>query len=588
MRKKKSYFSVIFRNSKEYFIKARWWGVAEQLTAVLRALLFALEMIATKKLFDDVANTKTFTPIATSLFIFMSVIVSQQLVSAFGQYLLSKVSYTNMGKFMVDFQKKLGRLPAIYFENPDFLDQVEKAKECVEYESLGHFASICLQMFTYYLVYLLAVGGYLFQESSLLAALLLLAFVPAFIGQIIKAKYFIDLEELLAPERRRCDAYKKSIIDVRFYKETRMLGCYHYFYKLFLESLDFMTKKRWKTEKKLAYIQMILNGLTFIGLGLSIYLLFTQMMSGLISVGMFAAVFIMLSDVFAIMDELISTHLSEGSEIVGKVSNFYELMDMEEAIDNDQISDFRKGLEAKDISFAYPGRTKNAITNLSLKIKPGETIAIVGENGSGKSTLVKLLTGLYAPCAGEMIIGGQKVVGESSGLNFSEISGVFQNFQRYKLTLQENVSISDLSVEDNIDRIEYFLNEARFEHPKAKMRTMLSPEFGGIDLSGGQWQRLAIARGLFRANEFIVLDEPTAAIDPLEESKLYRQFKEIVKERSAVIVTHRMGSTKFADRIIVMDDGEIVEIGKHEELMKQKGKYYTMWKSQSSWYQKES
>lgn len=586
MKKKKSYFSVIFRNSKEYFLKARWWGVAEQLTSVLRALLFTLEIIATKRLFDDVTNAKTFSSVAISLLILMFVIVSQQLLSGFGQYLMSKVSYTNMGKFMTEFQKKLGRLPAIYFENPTFLDRIEKAKECLEYESLGHFASISLQMITYYLIYLLSVGGYLFHTSPFLAGVLLFAFVPALIGQIIKAKYFIDLEEVLAPERRRCDTYKKSIVHVRSYKETRMLGAYRYFYKIFLESLDIMTEKRWKTEKKLVYIQVVLNGFTFLGLGIAIYILFTQMMSGLISVGMFASVFVMLSDVFAIMDELISSHLSKGSEIVGQVANFYALMDLDEANDNNQTPDFSEGIEAKNISFTYPGRTKNALSNLSLQIKPGETIAIVGENGSGKTTLVKLLTGLYAPCFGEMTIGGQKVKGESLGQNFSEISGVFQNFQRYKLTLQENVAISDLYVKDNVDRIEHFLKEARFNHPTAKMDTMLSPEFGGIDLSGGQWQRLTIARGLFRTNGFMVLDEPTAAIDPIEESKLYQQFKEIVKDRCAVIVTHRLGSTKFADRIVVMDDGQIVEIGSHEELMKQNGKYRMMWEAQSYWYQK--
>lgn len=584
MIKNKSYFSIILRNSREYFSKGRGWAVTEQLTAIFRALVYAAEILVSKRLFDNVARAKAFSPIATSLFLLIFVIIFQELLSGLSQYLLSKVSYSNMGKFMVDFQKKLGRLPAIYFEDAEFLDQIEKAKECLEYESLGHFASLCLQMVSYYLVYLLAVGSYLFFTSPLLGAILLLAFVPALIGQVIKAKYFVDLEEVLAPERRRCKAYKNSIVHVRSYKETRMLGAYKYFYELFLESLHIMTEKRWETEKKLAYIQMGLNGFTFLGLGLSIYILFSQLMAGLISVGMFAAVFLMLGDVFGIIDELVSSQLSQGTELVGQVANFYQLMDLEEDLEENLPVDFSQGIEARNISFSYPGQSKDAIKNLSLEIKSGETIALVGANGSGKSTLVKLLTGLYAPDSGQLIIGGQNVNGQGLGKNYEGISAVFQNFQRYKLSLKENVVISNLNDKDNIGRIKSSLEEASFNYERIPFESILAPEFAGVDLSGGQWQRLAIARGLFRPSEFIVLDEPTAAIDPIEESKLYQQFKEIVADRCAVIVTHRLASTKFADRIILMDSGQILEEGSHEELMEKRGKYYSMWQAQAAWY----
>lgn len=584
MIKNKSYFSIVLRNSREYFSKGRGWAITEQLTAILRALVCAAEILISKRLFDNVAKAKSFSPIATSLFLLIFVIIFQELLAGLSQYLLSKVSYSNMGKFMVDFQKKLGRLPAIYFEDANFLDQIEKAKECLEYESLGHFASLCLQMVSYYFIYLLLVGSYLFFTSPLLGWILLMAFVPAVLGQIIKAKYFVDLEEELAPERRRCQAYKNSIVHVSSYKETRMLGAYKYFFNLFLESLHIMTEKRWQTEKKLAYIQMALNSFTFLGLGLSIYILFSKLMAGHISVGMFAAVFLMLGDVFGIIDELVSSQLSQGSELVGQVANFYQLMDQEENLEENLPADFSQGIEARRISFSYPGQSKDAIKNLSLEIKAGETLALVGANGSGKSTLVKLLTGLYAPYSGQIIVGGQNISGQGLGKNYAGISAVFQNFQRYKLSLKENVTISNLNAKDNVRRIKSSLEEASFNYQGIPLETILAPEFAGIDLSGGQWQRLAIARGLFRPSEFIVLDEPTAAIDPIEESKLYQQFKEIVADRCAVIVTHRLASTKFADRIILMDAGQIVEEGSHEELMKKRGKYYSMWQAQAAWY----
>lgn len=592
MKKMTMFFSVVWRNSVQYFGKARWWGIAEQITAVLRALLWTAGLVATQRLFDAVtkpiSSDNDFNMIAVCLGTLTIIVVAQQVLSGIGQYLLSKVSYTNMGKFMLEFQRKLGRLPAVYFEDAEFLNKIDKAKECLEYESLGHFASICLQLVTYYLVYFFSMGGYLFILSPLLVIVLLAAFIPAIIGQLVRAKYFARLEEENAPLRRRCDYYKKTISNVLFYKETRMLGAFHYFFHLFMDSLHTMTEKRWKTEKKLVVLQLFLNGLSFIGLGVSILILFNATMSGVISIGAFAAVFVTLTDVFAIMDELVSSHLSEGSETLAQVINFYRLMDVNEANGKEDTPDFSKGITVKNAIFTYPGRNDAAVRNVSLKIKPGETIAVVGENGSGKSTLVKLLTGVYLPDQGTVELGDVNTKNASRIAIYEGTSGVFQNFQRYKMTLAENVCISDTKQQVSKEKIQSALREAGFNNECASSDTVLSPEFDGIDLSGGQWQRLAIARGLYRTNNFIVLDEPTAAIDPIEESRLYKQFKSIVEDRSAVIVTHRLGSTKFADRIIVMDNGSIVESGTHDELLARNGKYAEMWKAQAAWYKDEN
>lgn len=588
MKNAKMFFSIILRNSMQYFMKAKGWGIAEQTTAILRALLWTAGLIATQRLFDAVTEParfgNDFRRIAICLGALTVIVIAQQAASGIGQYLLSKVSYTNMGKFMAEFQRKLGRLPAVYFEDVNFLNKIDKAKECLEYESLGHFASICLQLVTYYLVYFLSTGGYLFILSPLLVIVLLAAFVPAVIGQVVRTKYFVDLEEKNAPLRRRCDHYRKTISDALFYKETRMLGAFHYFFHLFMDSLHAMTENRWKTEKKMAVLHFFLNGLSFAGLGASILILFNSAMSGSISIGAFTAVFVTLTDVFAIMDELVSSHLSEGSETLAQVINFYQLMDTDEINGKEEIPDSSKGITAQNVTFAYPGHHKAAVNDVSLKVNPGETVAVVGENGSGKSTLVRLLTGLYLPDEGIVSLGGVQTKNASRRSIYEGVSGVFQNFQRYKMTLTENVAISDTKHPVNRKMIESTLRETGFNNMCASLDTILSPEFDGIDLSGGQWQRLAIARGLYRTNDFIFLDEPTAAIDPIEESMLYKQFKSIVEGRCAVIVTHRLGSAKLADRIIVMDNGNIVEAGTHDQLLMHKGKYAEMWKAQAAWY----
>lgn len=222
---------------------------------------------------------------------------------------------------------------------------------------------------------------------------------------------------------------------------------------------------------------------------------------------------------------------------------------------------------------------------INLTIREGETLAIVGENGSGKSTLTRLLMGLYLPTAGTIEIDGIDMKTISPKTLYRDVSAVFQRYQCYKMTVRDNTQISD---EESRKAAEGVLRQVDFPIASEKftegMETMLGKDFGGIDLSGGQWQRLAIARGLYRVHDLIVLDEPTAAIDPIEEAKIYRKFAEISKDKTAVIVTHRLGSVHMADRIIVMDEGKIVDMGVHEELMEKKGLYYEMYQAQAKWY----
>lgn len=348
-----------------------------------------------------------------------------------------------------------------------------------------------------------------------------------------------------------------------------------------------LTGKIWKAERKTALLQLLLDFSSFAGMALSSYMLFRATMAGEITIGMFAAVFAALGQIFGIMQEIVRQHIGNMNRDMGKVVNFIRLLAMPERTGTQGIPDFTKGVTAKDISFTYPGRDKPAISKVSLEIAPGETLAVVGENGAGKSTLVRLLTGIYRPSEGKVLLGGLDTAAASAPGVYQGVSGVFQKYQRYKMTLQENVAISDVSAGADPTRIRSVLSEAGFEMGGRKLDDMLSPEFGGVDLSGGQWQRAAIARGLYRVNGFIVLDEPTSAIDPIEETKIYKQFEQLARGKCAVVVTHRIGSARLADRIVVMDGGRIADIGTHEELMSRKGKYAEMWEKQAQWYERQ-
>ena len=240
-------------------------------------------------------------------------------------------------------------------------------------------------------------------------------------------------------------------------------------------------------------------------------------------------------------------------------------------------------------SFSYIGSEKKALDHVSLNIKGGETIAIVGINGSGKTTLSRLLLGLYTPNEGIVKIGGVDTKEVKRHSVTRGMSAVFQKFQKYKMTVAENIQIGDSELQDNNDILNVCIKQADIDLTEDKfsdgLETMLSRDFDGIELSGGQWQRIAIARGLYRIRDVIVLDEPTAAIDPIEETRLYERFAEVSKGKTSVLITHRIGSARIADYIVVMNEGKIVEIGTHEELVSQNGLYKEMFDAQIKWYQ---
>ena len=240
-------------------------------------------------------------------------------------------------------------------------------------------------------------------------------------------------------------------------------------------------------------------------------------------------------------------------------------------------------VEAQDVTFRYPGSSRPVVQQITLRIERGERVAIVGENGAGKTTLVKLLIGLYQPSAGDVSLDG------ASALTARQrIAAVFQDYATFQLTARENIGFGDLqrladdtalataAQQATIAELLHGLTE-RFD-------AYLGRQFGATDLSGGQWQRLALARAFFRDADLLVLDEPTAVLDPLAELALFQRFAALVTGRTAIMISHRLGMARLADRIIVLQDGGIVEEGRHDELAAQGGVYARMFAAQAQWY----
>jgi len=600
-----------------------WHNISSNLLGILHGASFALTVIATQHLFDAIAEVSmgrgNFLDCFFPLLILAAITFGNQILNGVGNFQADVMFTKATGKITTILHKKLQLIDPAKFEDTDFLDDVNKAREGVR---VVPYHSMTLSIFVFfYGTYFATIGAYLFNLKPILLITLLIAFIPAMLAQTVRAKVFSKLEEKSAPLRRGYEYYQKTMCDREYFKETRILGAYKFFHDLFAKTMTLLTRKTWQAERKTALLQLALSTTTFTGMAIASYLLFSATMAGEITVGAFAAVFTTLGMIFYIMQEIIDMHLGNMNRDLGKVVNFVRMLDLPERTGSNETPDFEEGVIAEGISFTYPGRDEPAVKNVSLSIANGETIAIVGENGAGKSTLVRLLTGVYRPAEGKVIVGGLNTKETAPKSIYLGISGVFQKYQRYKMTLSENVAISDMEdnqIEKGLNKklnqklnvnksviakskiitdndqntsikttIETALNEAHMEMDEIELDTMLSPEFDGIDLSGGQWQRLAIARGLYRKNDFIVLDEPTAAIDPIEETRVYTQFQKLAEGKCTVIVTHRLGSAKLAHRIIVMDAGEIIDSGTHDELISRKGKYADMWSAQAQWYERD-
>ena len=252
----------------------------------------------------------------------------------------------------------------------------------------------------------------------------------------------------------------------------------------------------------------------------------------------------------------------------------------------------KPAFEFKDVSFCYEGQKKNALEHVSISLPFGERLAVVGLNGAGKTTFIKLLAGFYKPAEGKITLNGKDCADMSREEIFRYFSAVFQNVEEYPFTVAENVSMKNLSdtdeekVKDCLKRCGLSEKIDRLEAGD-RSQVMKVIEKDGVDFSGGEKQKLALARALYKDAPVIILDEPTSALDPLAEEKLYTSFNDLIGERTGIFISHRLASTKFCDKVAMFEDSHLVEYGTHEELMKKKGKYYELYETQAQLYREE-
>ncbi|OLF58446.1 hypothetical protein BTN33_12705 [Aeromonas veronii] len=560
-------------------------------TSLLLCVSFLVVILASEALFNKVAVAKGLdskSEIVTAILILGGAYVFNQLMLGIQNFLYSVRSTRLTGILRDILHKKSSSIEAIHYENPKFLDTLEKAKKG---SPLSVFASdLTMVLLTFYIPYFIFMAVYLGSRSKLLLVSLLLIFVPVILAQILRMRLFEQREDVVAPLRRKMEAREMEMVDRLYFKDTRLLGCGSFIQSLYKKVIGEVNQKHWNAEKRSLWQSTLLNSLTVVGYVGILVLLVYLCLTGEITVGSFVAIFSSLGTLYFISEQIVGDHIGSIAENAAYIRNLVDFLELDEKQGEKSQYDPTQGIKVNNLTFRYPGADKDSLRNISLTINPGEVIAIVGDNGAGKSTLVKLLSGLYKPTTGKVSVGGLDTSTTHPESVYRGISAVFQDFNCYQMTLKQNIEIADPEVgqENQQNKLGQAIEEAELELPKKTFNqgidTMLSREFDGVDLSGGQWQRIAIARGLYRDSHLMILDEPTKAIDPIEESRLYQKFAQIAEGKTAIIVTHRMGSTRLADRIIVLKNGEIEDIGTFDELMSRESVFSTMHKSQASWY----
>ncbi len=351
----------------------------------------------------------------------------------------------------------------------------------------------------------------------------------------------------------------------------------------------YITQKKLLTSKHVLYnslADILRNGVYILILFIAAHKVFIDPRVG---IGEFMLVISLSSQFQTITTNLLVTIVGFLNDAI-YMREFFDLETYDKEAANESDEQFHPAeIVFQNVSFTYPETNTEVLHNINLSIKAGEKVAIVGENGSGKTTFVNLLCGFYTPSTGEIYVDGDNLT-DCIGKVRSRISGVFQDFNRYEASVKDNITVSDKNRMASEMELELILKQAGLDSIVAKLPDGITEIIGtfsnfGKKLSGGEWQKIALARAIYReSSSIMILDEPTAALDPKAEAEIYQSFANMAKDKTTLLITHRLGAIKVVDRILVFKEGTIVEEGNHEALMKLNGVYANMYRAQANWY----
>ena len=477
-----------------------------------------------------------------------------------------------------------------HFEDSEYYDKLVRARR----EASSRPLSLIVKTFDLFrdVITLVTIGIFLFQFSAWASILLLIAGVPAFAAENkFSGEAFRNQRRRSA--ERRLQVYLEMVLTREDgVKEVKLFQLGKHFLKRYIDIFN----RIYREDKSLVlrrtawgYIFGLLASLSFYfaygWVGFSAIL-------GVITIGQMT----MYIAQFRIGQNAVTSSLTA---INGMYEDNLYLSNLDEYMNHEvpELSGTKAygpirgdGVRFEDVSFIYPGSAKPALDKISIHIKPGESLAIVGENGSGKTTLIKLLTRLYKPTSGRIFLEGLDLEEWDIDVLRKKVGVIFQDFNRYQLVVGENIGIGDIKDSDDLERVQEAAQKGMADSFIKDLPDAYSTQLGawfknGRELSGGQWQKIALSRAFMRKSaDILVLDEPTAAIDAKAEAEIFAHFRELTKNRISIIISHRFSTVRMADHIIVFEKGRVVEEGSHPELIEKQGIYENLFELQAQGY----
>ncbi|MCI8826216.1 MAG: ABC transporter ATP-binding protein [Lachnospiraceae bacterium] len=458
-----------------------------------------------------------------------------------------------------------------FFDNADDCKKLDKAKE--GYGSAVGVTMMFISTFFISFASFVMILSYLAQINPKMVLALLIIIPIKVLSSLKVMKETQKLRDEQTEDRMKVQKYASYITS----KDSKIFMASDFFLKKWYHIYSKMVNRGNQVSNKNLLIDLFSNCVMYFCYAAIIYI---TIIYGNNDLGQMVVLFVAMETIFNNINAIVSQlcDLMQNTFLSNDLYNYIEDTSNERI---EKCIDKEDGISLKEVTYSYANSSKKALKNITLNIKPKENIAIVGKNGAGKSTLIKLISGLYQPTSGSIKYGRNYGFSEE---NYDNISIMPQDVVLYNLTLGENIGISHMEQMGNSEKIKDILVNVfginKFNKFNNGINTVIGKEFGGIDLSGGEKQRISYGRTLFRPHTMVFLDEPTAAVDPLTEEKIYQEFIEISKDKTTFFITHRLASVRFADRIIVMDEGRIVEQGTHNELMEMNGLYSEIYKLQ--------
>lgn len=529
------------------------------------------------------------------LFYLISIMIIKEIAICIDAFSLNSIRIKLNQTLMTEVLEKIAVLKYSYIEDTSSQTLISRIKKDITNKFVDGFSDACAILNL--ILRILGIALIIMNISLSSGIILLLSIIP--LGVIAKrsGKSNYEAEKHVSESFRYLDAIDEILTSREFTDERYVFSFTNELKNRWQTKYNFFSKYKLHVEKKW-FIKMKLTGVLVSLISILIIIcLLPSVISGTLTIGLFISlinfILSLMQEATWNLTELIDS-LTQVSEYVKDLKKFFTLEEVDlnqEYIKLEYPFEFKK-LIFKEVFFSYPGVSETVLKGISFVIENGKHYAFVGSNGEGKSTIIKLLLGLYDNYYGEIIINDINIKKISPQDRRKIFSVVFQDFSKYNITIKDNIQLGAGTTILTNEEINSIIEKCGLLEKTQYLKYGVDTKLGKfkeneVELSGGEWQKIAIGRSIANKSAIYILDEPTASLDPISESQLYKQFINMSNERTSILISHRLSSTTLVDIIFVLENGKIKEQGGHKELMDKYGLYYRMFEEQRKWYGEE-